>query len=118
LAANLLVGLYVLGWPEHFAEVTPILSFLHNHTPEPFRSAEGDNPRYIWYAMGATQVVFSVHQSPALQRIFTTPMAQYLAKISYARFSLSLCLEFCLASGLSLTPSPASGMPHPGETPT
>lgn len=78
-----------LLWSALFALALFLLSF-------PIRNG-GETPGYIslsaissrdtsWHSIGAILFVWSICSMPSLQKIFTTPFALYLGKISYALY--------------------------------
>jgi len=86
LIVNLVFALFVAGWPNHDAEVTPGIAALWRNTMEPFHTIGGDLVSFPWFALGSIQVVVALQQIKPLQNLFTTPLAQYLADISYALY--------------------------------
>ncbi|KAK1968047.1 acyltransferase [Colletotrichum sublineola] len=86
LLGNLIFALFVAGWPNQKADVTPGFAPLWHNTMEPFFTMGGDLVSFPWYALGAMQVVAALQQIQMLQNIFVTPLAQYLADISYALY--------------------------------
>ncbi|RDW64031.1 hypothetical protein BP5796_10533 [Coleophoma crateriformis] len=78
--ANLMSGLFMASWTNNHAEEVWGLSFLHHHTPAPYSGQR------IWFLFGAFQIVGACTQLKWLQRLFTTPVAQYLGQISYALY--------------------------------
>ncbi|RNJ54737.1 hypothetical protein D7B24_009496 [Verticillium nonalfalfae] len=88
LIVNLIFALYVAGWPREKWEETPAIDFLLQHTPEPYRSRGQSWPIFVWYAIGAVQIVLALQQIEPLRRVFNTKPAQYLADVSY---SLYIC---------------------------
>ncbi|EFQ34868.1 acyltransferase [Colletotrichum graminicola] len=86
LIGNLIFALFVAGWPNQKADTTPGLAPLWRNTMEPFFTMGGDLVSFPWYALGAVQVVATLQQIKTLQDIFVTPLAQYLADISYALY--------------------------------
>ncbi|GKT52128.1 uncharacterized protein ColSpa_12309 [Colletotrichum spaethianum] len=86
LVGNLIFALFVAGWPNQKADITPGMSPLWHNTMEPFFTMGGDLVSFPWYALGAMQIVATLQQIKMLQNIFVTPLAQYLADISYALY--------------------------------
>ncbi|KAK2015032.1 acyltransferase [Colletotrichum eremochloae] len=86
LVGNLIFALFVAGWPNKKADITPGLALLWHNTMEPFFTMGGDLVSFPWYALGALQVVAALQQIEILQNIFVTPLPQYLADISYALY--------------------------------
>jgi peptidoglycan/LPS O-acetylase OafA/YrhL len=85
--ANVISGLFIASWTnDHVNEVWG-LRVLDAHTPEPYAGQR------IWFCLGAFQIVTACTQLRFLQDLFTTPLAQYLGKISYALYlTHNLCL--------------------------
>jgi hypothetical protein len=86
LIANLIFALFVAGWPNDDALDTPGISALWQNTMEPYHSLGGDLVSFPWFALGSIQIVVAVQQIKVLRNLFTTPLAQYLADISYALY--------------------------------
>jgi peptidoglycan/LPS O-acetylase OafA/YrhL len=84
--ANLVFAMWVAGWPNVGIEDTPGLRHLIPITPDPYFTTGGDILPFLWFALGALQVVLACQQLPILQRVFTTTFAQYLGNISYALY--------------------------------
>jgi peptidoglycan/LPS O-acetylase OafA/YrhL len=86
LVVNLVFALFVAGWPNNDAPITPGISVLWRNTMEPFKGMGGDLVSFPWYALGSMQIVVALQQIKPLQNLFITPVAQYLANISYALY--------------------------------
>ncbi|KDN72321.1 putative acyltransferase [Colletotrichum sublineola] len=86
LVGNLIFGLFVAGWPDEVNDITPGIALLFRNTMEPYFSMGGDLVAFPWYALGAIQIVAALQQVKVLQNLFITPLAQYLADISYALY--------------------------------
>ncbi|KEY64230.1 hypothetical protein S7711_03515 [Stachybotrys chartarum IBT 7711] len=86
LIANLIFALYVAGWPNEKWEETPLIAMLLRITPEPYASKGQSWPIFIWYAIGAVQIVLALQQMEPLRRAFNTGLAQYLGDVSYALY--------------------------------
>ncbi|KFA77468.1 hypothetical protein S40288_08701 [Stachybotrys chartarum IBT 40288] len=86
LIANLIFALYVAGWPREKWEETPLIAMLLRHTPEPYASKGQSWPIFIWYAIGAVQIVLALQQMEPFRRVFNTGLAQYLGDVSYALY--------------------------------
>ncbi|KAL2882051.1 hypothetical protein SGCOL_002309 [Colletotrichum sp. CLE4] len=86
LVGNLIFALFVAGWPNQKADITPGMSPLWHNTMEPFFTMGGDLVSFPWYALGAFQIVVTLQHIKVLQNLFVTPLAQYLADISYALY--------------------------------
>ena len=87
---QLVIALWICGWPSHDVEKAPGLAWLAKHTPEPYFSLGEEH--YIdwratpWYILASLQIVFACQQLPPLQRFLTTGPIQYLASISFALY--------------------------------
>ena len=59
-----------------------------NYTSTPFYSllAQIFDRQNFWYSLGSVLIIYPASNSPSIQRLFTTPFAQYLGKISYALY--------------------------------
>ncbi|KAK2054777.1 acyltransferase [Colletotrichum caudatum] len=86
LIGNLIFALFIAGWPNQNADTTLGFAPLWHNTMEPFFTMGGDLVSFPWYALGAMQVVATLQQIKMLQDMFVTPLAQYLADISYALY--------------------------------
>ena len=86
--ANVVCGLYIASWTNDHIDQVWGLRFLDAHTPEPFDGQK------IWFCIGAFQIVTACTQVRALQGLFTSPVAQYLGRVSYALYlTHNLCLR-------------------------
>lgn len=79
-----LLGIYFLCYPDEQAAQTPGYITLVQHTPKTYTDS-GMGDKY-WLALGAFLLIGSVTCSLTLQKPFTTPLVQYLARISYALY--------------------------------
>ncbi|WQF78453.1 Putative acyltransferase 3 domain-containing protein [Colletotrichum destructivum] len=86
LLGNLIFALFVAGWPDQVNDITPGIAPLFRNTMEPYFTMGGDLVAFPWYALGAVQIVAALQQIKVLQNLFITPLAQYLADISYALY--------------------------------
>lgn len=77
---NLISGLFIASWTNNHVDEVWGIRFLNAHTPDPY---EGQR---VWFCFGAFQIVGACTQLRCLQRIFNTPIAQYLGNISYALY--------------------------------
>ncbi|KAF7549836.1 hypothetical protein G7046_g8220 [Stylonectria norvegica] len=75
-----LLGLYLMGYPDGRAEITPGWIYLSSLIPDWWNY---ERFRY-WQMTGAVIFVFAVGHSPGWQRFFNTAVVQYFGKISYA----------------------------------
>ncbi|CAD6591163.1 MAG: hypothetical protein ASARMPREDX12_005011 [Alectoria sarmentosa] len=88
--AQLIIALWICGWPNHDVEKAPGLAWLAKNAPEPYFSLGEEH--YIdwraapWYILASLQIVFACQQLPLLQRFLTTGPIQYLASISFALY--------------------------------
>ncbi|KAH8805746.1 acyltransferase [Xylogone sp. PMI_703] len=91
---NFVIAMFLAGWPNQGAKETPIIKHLVPITIDPYFTTGGDLVSFPWFALGAIQTVFACQQLPALQRFFTTGIAQYLANLSYALYLMhGPCLD-------------------------
>ena len=88
--SQLIVALWICGWPNHGVEKAPGLAWLVKHTPEPYFSLGEEHftdwRAAPWYILASLQIVFACQQLPCLQRFLTTGPIQYLASISFALY--------------------------------
>ncbi|KAB5578291.1 acyltransferase 3 [Coniochaeta sp. 2T2.1] len=81
----LLTALFIGGWPNFAADLTPGIRFFHFLTPEPFFSAMDPlAPQKFWFALSAAFTVYSVGCLPSIRRLLEGPVAQYCGRVSYA----------------------------------
>lgn len=78
--ANVISGLFIASWTNSHVEDISGLAWLNAHTPSPHQGQR------IWFCLGAFQIVAACTQLRCLQKIFNTPIAQYLGNISYALY--------------------------------
>ncbi|KAK8119193.1 uncharacterized protein PG998_003819 [Apiospora kogelbergensis] len=78
--------LYVLGTPPwHLGgDKTPGYIWLAQHVPSRYIDAKLAD--YFWPSIAAVALVFVLDRSPLLQRLFMTPFARYLGRISYSLY--------------------------------
>lgn len=84
LFAVALFATHLLCYPDELASVTPSYRTIVSITPHSMSSA-GLGQRF-WLAVGATLLVAAMDISPLLQAPFTTRIAQYLGRISFALY--------------------------------
>ncbi|PHH89078.1 hypothetical protein CDD83_6688 [Cordyceps sp. RAO-2017] len=73
--ANLVVSLFLMSWPAAAEDQAPIFMTMR---------LSGGSPR--WFAVAAVQLVLAVQQIRILQRVFITPLVQYLGTISFSLY--------------------------------
>ena len=78
--SQIVVALFICGWPNQNVHQAPGLAWLAKHTPEPYYSSTP------WYIIASLQIVFACQQLPLLQRLLSTEPIQYLASISFALY--------------------------------
>ncbi|KAK8080153.1 acyltransferase [Apiospora hydei] len=78
--------LYVLGAPEWRlgGDKSPGYVWLAQLVPSQYITA--DRPSHFWGTIAAVALVFVLDRAPLLQRLFTTPLARYLGRISYSLY--------------------------------
>lgn len=87
---QLIIALWICGWPSHDVEKAPGLAWLAKNAPEPYLSLGEEH--YIdwraapWYILASLQIVFACQQLAPLQRFLNTGPVQYLASISFALY--------------------------------
>lgn len=74
-----ILGLYLGSSPNLGFKWTPGYMWLWSITPWTY-----GEPHRFPQTIGAALIVFSINHSPAIQKLFTNPLSQYLGKISYA----------------------------------
>jgi peptidoglycan/LPS O-acetylase OafA/YrhL len=80
----LLVGLFIAGWPNQGAELTPGIRYFLEQTPFPFAVMDPIAPQKYWFALSAVATVWAVGDLDFLRGLFEGPLAQYFGRISYA----------------------------------
>ncbi len=87
---QLIIALWICGWPSRDVEKAPGLAWLAKHAPEPYFSLGEENwvdwRAAPWYMLASLQIVAACQQLPPLQRFLTTGPIQYLASISFALY--------------------------------
>lgn len=101
LMGNLVFALFVAGWSTQNFDKAPGISMLWRNTMKPFSDYGGDLVIIPWYALSAIQIVVALQQIESLQGLFVTPLAQYLADISYTLYLIhgpmqTMLLPHCL----------------------
>ena len=87
---QMIIALWICGWPNHDADKAPGIAWMLEHTPEPYLSF--GEVRYTdwraapWYIIASLQIVFACQQLPPVQRFLNTGPIQYLASISFALY--------------------------------
>lgn len=79
--ASFIVALFLLSTPQNEGEKTLGYRFLMKITPQPSYAES----RFL-QTVGSALLIWTVGNCVRLQRIFTTPFAQYLGKISYSLY--------------------------------
>jgi peptidoglycan/LPS O-acetylase OafA/YrhL len=74
-------------------------SYLPDYTPQLYLNAHL-GAEHFWISLGSVLLVFTLIHSSLLQRIFTTPFAQYLGDISYALYIVHGMVLFTLGTQL------------------
>lgn len=93
-----IIGLYLGSSPDDYAFLTPGYITLSKWIPSAY-----EEPWRWWPSVGAVIIICCINHTPSLQKIFTSPVAQYLGNISYAFY---ICHGPILHSlGYSIMPS-------------
>ncbi|KAL0474625.1 acyltransferase 3 [Neurospora intermedia] len=79
-----ILGLFVGGWPNHYADKTPGIRWFLAKTPMPFAKMDHLAPQKFWFGLCAIGTVWAVGELPLLKRFFEGSLAQYCGHISYA----------------------------------
>jgi peptidoglycan/LPS O-acetylase OafA/YrhL len=82
--ATFLLGIFFLCYPDEQADKSPGYITLVQSVPKVYKDS-GMIDKY-WLCIGSFLLVGSVACSPTLQKPFTTALAQYLARISFALY--------------------------------
>jgi peptidoglycan/LPS O-acetylase OafA/YrhL len=78
------IGLFIAGWPNQGAELTPGIRYFLEQTPYPFAVMDPLAPQKYWFALSAVATVWAVGDLGFLREVFESPLAQYFGRISYA----------------------------------
>ncbi|MCJ1442473.1 MAG: hypothetical protein MMC23_002968 [Stictis urceolatum] len=81
LLSNLLLGIHLCTYPRDGASQSPGFRTLSALWPHKY-----SYKRRFWHSLGAMLVVSSISFLPRAQSVFTTSLARYLGKISYALY--------------------------------
>jgi peptidoglycan/LPS O-acetylase OafA/YrhL len=100
-----LLATHLLCFPDELGEDSPGYRTLIEYTPR--NSATSGLTQRFWLAIGAFLLVGAMNFSPLLQRPFTTAVAQYLGKISFALYIVHGPVLYTL--GLKMMPAPYEG---------
>ena len=79
--ANFVCGLYLASYPDDAGHLTPGYRFLTRFIP-PYYSEK----HRFWQSVAAVQIIWSVNNADFLKRYFTTPLVQYLGRISFSLY--------------------------------
>jgi peptidoglycan/LPS O-acetylase OafA/YrhL len=83
LSVMIFVGMVLGGYPDVWGLATPVYDWL----PEYGGFWAGDFTNYrFWVAIGSIMIILPITFLPRAQALFTTPLARYLGKISYALY--------------------------------
>lgn len=77
----MLIGLFLLSYPEELAGISPGYGLISHLTPKSFGQAFR-----FWHVCGAVLFTYALSTSKLMQRPFTTAFAQYLGQISYGMY--------------------------------
>ncbi|KAL2180156.1 acyltransferase 3 [Thermothelomyces heterothallicus CBS 202.75] len=80
----IVLGLFIGGWPNRFADRTPGIRYFLVLTPSPFATMDALAPQKFWFGLSAVATVWAVGDLAPLRRFFEGPLAQYCGRISYA----------------------------------
>ena len=103
----ILTGLFIGGWPNKDADLTPGIRYFLAQTPTPFgkrvpvvgpqnltimnpynyvpqKLVDPLAPQKFWFGLSAVAMVWAVGELDSLRRFFEAPLAQYCGRISYA----------------------------------
>ncbi|KAI9651541.1 MAG: hypothetical protein M1831_000778 [Alyxoria varia] len=79
--ANFICGLYLASYPDDAGHLTPGYRFLTRFIP-PYYSEK----HRFWQSIAAVQIIWAVNNADFLKKYFTTPVVQYLGKISFSLY--------------------------------
>ena len=92
----LVLGWYLTGFPTGEDPAAHAgYAFLIRHWAAPFRAK-----LRFWLAVAAVLVVGAVSCLPGVQRVFSTPVARYLGRISYALYAVHFFVQFTVREQL------------------
>ncbi|KAF8859397.1 hypothetical protein BDZ45DRAFT_673347 [Acephala macrosclerotiorum] len=98
---NFLLALHVLSMPliHEGADSSPGFRTLVYYIPNSFRQPYVED--HFWIFLAAVHLIWSIDNAPFLQRIFTTRVATYLGKISFALYLLHGSFLYTIGYNLS-----------------
>jgi peptidoglycan/LPS O-acetylase OafA/YrhL len=77
-------GLFLAGWPNQDADMTPGIRYFLAQTPLPFAKMDFLAPQKFWFGLSAVFIVWVVGDIEWLRELFESPLAQYCGRISFA----------------------------------
>lgn len=80
----ILAGMFAGGWPNFGAEETPGISWLLQHTPQPWYDYDAVSAQKFWFCLSAMLIVWSVGEISAIKHFLENGFAQYCGRLSYA----------------------------------
>jgi peptidoglycan/LPS O-acetylase OafA/YrhL len=83
LSVMIFVGMVLGGYPDVWGLATPVYDWLPEYGG--FWADYFTNYRF-WVAIGSIMIILPITFLPRAQALFTTPLARYLGKISYALY--------------------------------
>ncbi|KAL2017670.1 hypothetical protein VTK56DRAFT_1884 [Thermocarpiscus australiensis] len=108
----ILIGLFIGGWPNTDADMTPGIRYFLEHTPMPFAKMDPLAPQKFWFGLSAVAIVWAVGELACLRRFFEGPLAQYCGRISFAVYICHGPVEALYKEWLlGHPPIPAEGVP-------
>ncbi|CAK7274915.1 hypothetical protein SEPCBS119000_006417 [Sporothrix epigloea] len=78
--------LYAMSTPEAVRGAVGTPGFMTMIKMVPQHHQQSKKTDYFWVPLGASLAVFTVDRTPALQRMFTSRIAQYMGSISYSLY--------------------------------
>ncbi|KAH8680080.1 acyltransferase 3 [Tricladium varicosporioides] len=112
---NFIFALYIISMPlvEHGARASPGYITLASWLPVQYRAAYVEDQFFIYLA--AVHLIWIIDNAPFLQKIFTTRIAQYLAKISFALYLVHGTFLYTMGLRLSNWMHARTGTETPGQ---
>ncbi|KAK8868914.1 acyltransferase family-domain-containing protein [Apiospora arundinis] len=78
--------LYVLSAPPWHLGGDKVPGYIWLAQRVPSQWVDAELPDYFWAGIAAVALIFILDRSPLLQRLFTTPFARYLGRVSYSLY--------------------------------
>ena len=95
-----LVSLWLACWPDIGSDKSPGYIFLSSITPERFPAGDAGRTRF-WTSLAAPMMLLALDNLPFLQRIFNTPLMEYLGELSFSLYIVHAPLLYTFGRAFS-----------------